>query len=41
MQSLGALTMRTAQEIASELEQISNEYALMFEGVERAGQIDE
>lgn len=33
--------MRTAQEIASELEQISNEYALMFEGVESDGQIDE
>lgn len=33
--------MRTAQEIASELEQISNEYAVMFEGVEADGQIDE
>lgn len=33
--------MRTAQEIASELEQVSNEYALMFEGVEADGQIDE
>lgn len=33
--------MRTAQEIAGELEALSNEYALMFEGVERDGQIDE
>lgn len=33
--------MRSAQEIATELELLSNEYALMFEGVERDGQIDE
>ncbi|HYO89482.1 MAG TPA: hypothetical protein VER79_12590 [Candidatus Limnocylindrales bacterium] len=33
--------MKSAQEIASGLEQLSNEYAQMFEGVERDGQIDE
>lgn len=33
--------MRSAREMASELEELSNEYALMFEGVERDGQIDE
>lgn len=33
--------MKSAQEIATELEQLSNEYALMFEGVEADGQIDD
>jgi hypothetical protein len=33
--------MKSAQEIATELERLSNEYALMFEGVESDGQIDE
>ncbi len=33
--------MKSAQEIATELEQLSNEYAVMFEAVEADGQIDE
>jgi hypothetical protein len=33
--------MKSAQEIATELERLSNEYAVMFEGVESDGQIDE